>query len=692
MKRAISILLVLAMLLCLPLPAGAAETGTTVTVTPDKTRLSPGDTLTLTITASDKVENLTAWQFNLSYDATIFTMGTPQVSPDAWPSTVVGQPKGTDEASVAISALDPGSAAISLNAGGMVTIPFTVRSDAQLGTTNFSLACETVSTYSTLAEQSSQVTISQAADIEIVEKQAATPYDGYTVTLSGEKTVNLGDKLAIKATVSAKDENVTTYNAYDLTVSYDKDKLTYESSTPADTGATATDDKNGTLTIRGYGGAKTFETAVATLYFEAKAAGDATVKLTSAKVDTSENAPTSDVPDAGTGEELKITVREAYQVTLGDGLKANSAVAVKGEDFTFSATDFANYDYELPVAKIGETTVTVTDKGDGTYSIAGDAITGAISITATRAPKSYAVTLEGSGSSDVTGITAETKATYNTPFTFTVTKADGFTYKVTAKAGETELTLTTGENGIYTISGTDITGAITVTVVKTNIAENTVAVTKPSYVKGEDTAMKGEDYTFTLDKDDDYTYGALEVTVDGKPVTPTQNDDGSYTISGKDITGPITISLPREEAVTVAVTQYLTLENKQVMWLVTVSGNVAQGSVAKYDGSAMYWSGDYSAYAWLVISGAGEEAVLATAKEKVTIAEGTATTLDTSGDVNKTSKTDINDAQLVYDMYNKHYNDFGGVEMEKFLRADVSHDKKLDTQDAAAIISAIKGS
>lgn len=302
------------------------------------------------------------------------------------------------------------------------------------------------------------------------------------------------------------------------------------------------------------------------------------------------------------------------------------------------------------------------------------------------------MTLEGSGSSDVTGITAETKATYNTPFTFTVTKADGFTYKVTAKAGETELTLTTGENGIYTISGTDITGAITVTVVKTNIAENTVAVTKPSYVKGEDTAMKGEDYTFTLDKDDDYTYGALEVTVDGKPVTPTQNDDGSYTISGKDITGPITISLPREEAVTVAVTQYLTLENKQVMWLVTVSGNVAQGSVAKYDGSAMYWSGDYSAYAWLVISGAGEEAVLATAKEKVTIAEGTATTLDTSGDVNKTSKTDINDAQLVYDMYNKHYNDFGGVEMEKFLRADVSHDKKLDTQDAAAIISAIKGS
>lgn len=690
MKRAISILLVLAMLLCLPLPAGAAETGTTVTVTPDKTKLSPGDTLNLTITVSDKVEGLTAWQFNLSYDAGVFTMGTPQVSPDAWPSTVVGLSKGTDEASVPISALDVGSAAISLNAGGMVTIPFTVRSDAELGTTNFSLDCETVSTYSTLAEQSSQVTISQAADIEIVKKETATPYNGYTVTLSGEKTVNLGEKLAVKATVSAKDENVTTYNAYDLTVTYDTGKLTYEKADLADTGATISD-ANGTLTIRGYGNDKTFETAVATLYFQAKAAGETTVKLTSAKVDISTNAVSQNVPEAGTGEELKITVREAYTVTLGEGLTADSTTAVKGEDFTFFATDFANYDYALPVAKIGQTDLTVTNKGDGTYSIAGSLITGPISITAIRTPKSYAVTVDGSGKEDVTGITAETKATYNTPFTFTVTKADGFTYKVTAKAGETELTLTTGENGTYTISGTDITGAITVTVVKTNIAENTVNVDKPDYVKGEATALKGEDYTFTLDKSDDYTYGELEVTVDGKTVTPTQNDDGSYTISGKDITGPIKISLPREEAVTVAVTQYLTL-NSQVMWLVTVSGKVPQGSVAKYDGNAMYWSADYSAYAWLVISGEGEAAVLATAKEKVTTAEGTATTLDTSGDVNKTGKTDINDAQLVYDMYNKHYSDFSGVEMEKFLRADVSHDKKLDTQDAAAIISAIKGS
>lgn len=692
MKRAISILLVLAMFLCLPLPAGAAEAVTTVTVTADKTSLSPGNTLTLTIAASDKVENLTAWQFNLTYDATIFTMGTPQVSPEAWPSTVVGQPRGTDEASVAISALDVGSAAISLNAGGMVTIPFTVCADAQLGKTAFGLVCDTVSTYSTLAEQSSQVTVSnQAADIEIVEREAATHYDGYTVTLSGEKTVDLGETLTVKATVSAKDDTVTTYSAYDLTVTYDKDKLTYSKADLADQGATI-QDANGTLTIRGYGDDKTFETAVATLYFEAKAAGNATVKLTSAKVDTSKNAPTSDVPDAGTGEELTITVREAYQVTLGDGLKADSAVAAKGEDFTFSATDFDNYKYELPVATIGETAVTVTDKGDGTYSIAGSLITGPISITATRTPKSYTVTVAGSGAGDVSGITAETKATYNTDFTFKVSKDAAYTYKVTATAGSTDLTLTPGEEGSYTIKGTDITGAITVTVEKTDAAENTVNVTKPDYVTGEDNATKGEDYTFSVTEDANYTYGTPTVTVDGKTVTPTKNDDGSYTIKGSDVTGPITIVWERQDAITVAVSQYLTLENSQVMWLVTVSGNVVQGSVAKYDGSAMYWSGDYNAYAWLVISGENEEAVLTAARSKVTIGEGSATGIDTSGDVNKTGKTDINDAQLVYDMYNKHYGDFTTVEMEKFLRGDVSHDKKIDTQDAAAIISAIRGS
>lgn len=688
MKRTISILLVLAMLLCLPLPAGAEETRTTVTVAADKAQAAPGDRVLLTIAASEAIADLTAWQFNLTYDATRFSMGTPQVSPEAWPSTVVGQPRGEGEASVAISALDVGSAAISLNAGQMVTIPFTVRADAALGETRFNLTCDTLAAYGLLSEQRDRVTIdSRAAVLSIVEGQKIPHYDGYGVTLTAQDTVNLGEDLQVKALVSAKDDTVTTYNAYELSISYDKDKLTYKSATPADSGATVTSGE-GTLTILGYGADKAFTTPAVTLVFTGKAAGETEVQVTQAKVDTSANAPTNDVPSAKTLHSAKITLREAYQVTLGEGLTADSGVAVRGEDFTFSASDVNNYDYETPVAKIGETPVAVSPKGDGTYTIAGKDITGPISVTVARTPKAYTVTVAGTGKDDVT---AGKTATYNTDYTFTVTKQEGFTYTVTARAGNSNVTLTVGEDGAYTIPGTAISGPITLTVEKTPAGENVVNVTKPDYVDGADTATKGQDYTFSVRTEPGFTYGEPTVTIDGKPVTATKGEDGKYVIAGKDITGPITITLPRQEAVTVALSQYLTLQGQQVMWLITVSGQVPQGSVAKYAGNTMFWSENYQAYVWLVISAEGEQTLLAQVGSKVAIAEGEATGLDASGDVNKTGRTDINDAQLAYDMYNKHYGDFTAVEMEKFLRADVSHDKKLDTQDAAAIVSAIRG-
>lgn len=59
-------------------------------------------------------------------------------------------------------------------------------------------------------------------------------------------------------------------------------------------------------------------------------------------------------------------------------------------------------------------------------------------------------------------------------------------------------------------------------------------------------------------------------------------------------------------------------------------------------------------------------------------------------DVNMTGVVDINDAQLVYDIYNGTYGDFGKVSMEKFLRADVNASKNVDSADAVAIVSQFK--
>ena len=59
-------------------------------------------------------------------------------------------------------------------------------------------------------------------------------------------------------------------------------------------------------------------------------------------------------------------------------------------------------------------------------------------------------------------------------------------------------------------------------------------------------------------------------------------------------------------------------------------------------------------------------------------------------DVNMTGKVDVNDAQLVYDMYNGTYSDFTKVSVEKFLRADVNATKVVDHTDAVAIVNQFK--
>ena len=269
---------------------------------------------------------------------------------------------------------------------------------------------------------------------------------------------------------------------------------------------------------------------------------------------------------------------------------------------------------------------------------------------------------------------------------------DNYTYTTTVTVGGKAYTLGTPENGKYTIPGTDIKGDIVISVTKAVKPSSVVSVTKPDYVKGSDTATKGQDYTFTVDKEEGYDYSEPTVKVGDVDVTDkvVKNGDGSYTIPGSTITGNITIEVTKTAAVAVDVAQYLTLDGK-VMYLVTASGTLPEGQVAKYDGMSMFWSEKYNAYAYLVISADNLEAVKAEAAAKVKVAEGTsAGTVDYSGDVNGTGLTDVNDAQLTYDMYNTKYSSFDVVSMLKFLNADVSGDKKVNTADATAIVNLIK--
>lgn len=688
MRKTISILLVLATLLCFACPIRAAENAVSVSLKLDRQEASVGETVYLTLSADQTVTDLLAWQFNIGYDTTKFSMGTPQISADAWPSTVAGLSKGVGEGIFPVSALDVTGNAVALNAGEVATIPFTVKADAQLGETAFTITCDTLAAYD-LTENREAVVLDNTATLTIVQAEIPEHYDGYAASLKPDvDSAIVGENLTAKVWISAKEETVTTYNAYDLTVTYDTEKLTFFSGETPDKNGSVTDN-HGTVTILGYGADKSFDTAAVMLTFTAKETGEATINLDAAKVDLSSNASGNDVPPAQVQTSGGVMVLASYPVTLGEGLQAEKQVATAGEDFTFHAADFGNYDYQLPKAVTGETEIPVKDNGDGSYTISGETVTGPVSITVQRSPKSYEAKIEGSGKDDAK---AAEKATYLTDYEITLNKQEGFSYTVTAVSGQKDVSLAEKETGTFVLPGTSITGPVVVTVAKTSAGENEVNVTKPAYVSGEAKAKKGTAYTFSITKEDGYQYGEPVVTIQGETVETTKKEDGSYTIPGDKITGDITITVSRESTTQVELTSYLTLNDGTVMWLVTVSGQIPEGRAALYGGNTMFWSEAYQAYAWLQISGGNKEDLLTQAKEAVTIGEGTAVALRYDGDVNLTGRTDINDAQLAYDLYKTNYSDFTTVSMEKFLRADVNGDKTITTQDAAAIVNGIRGS
>ena len=74
---------------------------------------------------------------------------------------------------------------------------------------------------------------------------------GYTVAVSGNTTIQTDGEAEVKLNITHSDANETSYAAYSMKVSYNKDILTYKSFSDAD--ATVTDDGNGNLTIYRYG-------------------------------------------------------------------------------------------------------------------------------------------------------------------------------------------------------------------------------------------------------------------------------------------------------------------------------------------------------------------------------------------------------------------------------------------------------
>lgn len=501
---------------------------------------------------------------------------------------------------------------------------------------------------------------------------------GYSVAASGDAGINVGEDTTVALNVTHKDGNA--YNAYYFEVSYDKDVLTYKS---ADVQDVVVDETTGTLKIAGYGANKDSGTAAATLTFTGKAVGAGKVTITKANVDAKANANAQDAPAANIDETTAaatITVG-GYSVTLPEGF-SGAASAAAGTDYTFKANgdDYGCYDV---TATMGGETTTVTNNGDGSFTIKN--VTGEIVVTAT--PKTYTVTVTGTGAGDVSENAAT--ATYKTDYTFKLTKADGCNYTVTVTAGGNTVTATATTEGVYTISGADIKGELIITVEKTAIVIPTTTIT----ITGDTddvqgglilTAKNGEDTTFKINKKDGYTY-----TVKAGDTELTVGTDGTVTIPGSLLTGaPLTVTVTKTAVnpYSVEVYEYVKLDGQSI-WLVVAKSE----SVLAYGADTMFTSEKYGGYCWLVISAENADTVKTEAIAAVKAGSGTAAAVVYTGDVNATGKVDVNDAQLVYNIYNTEYASFDALSRAKFLAADVNGDHTVTVLDAAAVVNTVLG-
>lgn len=502
--------------------------------------------------------------------------------------------------------------------------------------------------------------------------------EGYSVAASGDAGINVGGEATVALNVTHKDGNA--YNAYYFEVSYDKDILTYKS---ADVKDVVVDETTGTLKIAGYGANKDSGTAAATLTFTGKAVGAGKVTITKANVDAKANANAQDAPAANIDETTAaatITVG-GYSVTLPEGF-SGAASAAAGTDYTFKANgdDYGCYDV---TATMGGETTTVTNNGDGSFTIKN--VTGEIVVTAT--PKTYAVTVNGTGAGDVSENAAT--ATYKTDYTFKLTKADGYNYTVTVTAGGNTVTATATTEGVYTISGADIKGELIITVEKAAIVIPTTTIT----ITGDTddvqgglilTAKNGEDTTFKINRKDGYTY-----TVKAGDTELTVGTDGTVTIPGSLLTGaPLTVTVTKTAVnpYSVEVYEYVKLDGQSI-WLVVAKSE----SVLAYGADTMFTSEKYGGYCWLVISAENADTVKTEAIAAVKAGSGTAVAVVYTGDVNGTGKVDVNDAQLVYNIYNTEYASFDALSRAKFLAADVNGDHTVTVLDAAAVVNTVLG-
>lgn len=549
---------------------------------------------------------------------------------------------------------------------------------------------------------------------------------GYTVSMGADQQLVSGQRVRIPVTVASSEKNITGFNAYDMTFTYDPAALTLNTKT-GDAANLTVEDNDGTVRVRRYGATQALGEALA-LEFTAKATATSTVTLTNAKFDLDANSINFDAPEATISDADTVVNANNFTVTLPDAFTSDETRMVpKGGSFTFKPVD-SHYTYTFTV-KMGDTvTEGLTFGANDTYTI--ENISGNVEVTCTgKTPKQYDVEYVFGGKDpllekDVTK--GPEKATYLQDYSVIVTPRAGLSYWIHyeirypdgTRSDQVSLTPVANADGTitYTIPGSKIDGTVYFIIsTRTNDEYPGYAVLvtgngAEDQAPGNGTSVPRDmPYYLQLNERENCTYTVTayyqplgSITAVNMPAKVRSLGNGKYVVdpipytklSGYAPTWRLVVNVEKvsQNAEEVSVSRYLELNDKTMM-LITVKGTPEGGKAFTYDGNTMYKVNAYGTdqYAWLVIVDKGQTLTQEEAAAKVAIsAADNVVTITPSFDVNMTGKVDVNDAQLVYDMYNGTYSDFTKVSVEKFLRADVNATKTVDHTDAVAIVNQFK--
>ena len=728
-KQIFSFILAIAMLLSVVPVAFAVETGQIFTLTFDNKAPHAGDKITATINLDQTPSDYYKVTTTLKYNKDVLTYESYTCSWEGMTCTVTEKNSGDDKSKVFFKIdSNKGKDTDILNkiqtrqTGAFATVTFKVNDSCKVGQAiNYTFLGSFYDAKAMAAINNARVTGSlavteQGGSIITVPKTET----GYSVSMGADQQLVSGQRVRIPVTVASSEKKITGFNAYDMTFTYDPAALTLNTKTGAAANLTV-EDNNGTVRVRRYGDAVPLGEALA-LEFTAKATATSAVTLTNAKFDLDANSINFDAPEATISDADTVVNANNFTVTLPDAFTSDETRLVpKGGSFTFKPVD-SHYTYTFTVKMGDSATEGLTFGANDTYTI--ENISGNVEVTYTgKTPKQYNVKykIDEDVEQDVTK--GPETVTYLNDYSFVVTPRAGYSYRVIYSVDNGDPFVhtviavpTANDDGTltYTIPGKEIVGGVEIWIDPNTESGIPVVFTGNGVedaASGNASSMgKNMPYYFTLNQREscDYTVTAYyqplaTPTASKRPATVRSLGNGKYVVEAVNYNDylyvyarswnlVVKVEKVSHSAEEVTVSKYLELNDKTMM-LVTVKGTPEGGKSFTYDGNTMYKVNAYGTdqYAWLVIVDKGQTLTQEEAAAKVAIsAADNVVTITLGSDVNMTGKVDVNDAQLVYDMYNGTYSDFTKVSVEKFLRADVNANKAVDHTDAVAIVNQFK--